>query len=122
MKTRNGLVSNSSSSSFLIYGAEITDDMKEKIKKLLTPKENAEDDDSDSHYELSKAFEYGTTKFGVDYIVGCGGDSAYLGLSWGSVGDDETGKQFKDKIEKAIESIIGEKIKCSTHDEAWNDC
>ena len=125
MKIRNGLVSNSSSSSFCIYGVEVTDKMQEKIKKFLGPKKNVEDDEDNefiSHSELDEMFNYNEKKFDVVYFCAFSGESGYLGRSWSSIKDNETGKQFKDSIEKTIESIVGEKVKCDTHDEAWNDC
>jgi hypothetical protein len=49
------------------------------------------------------------------------GSTIYLGLSWDEVKDDETGLQFKNKIEFEIEKLIGKKVKCATHSEAWYD-
>ena len=37
------------------------------------------------------------------------------------VKDDETGKQFKESIEKELKSIFGDSIECATHKEAWRD-
>jgi len=115
MKTRHGLVSNSSSSSFCIYGTQLEGNKIEKLKKFLSIEEDA------CYSELAETFNYGeaTKNIGVELTAAFSGESLYIGRSWSGVKDDETGKQFKDSIEKIIESIFGEKIKCRTHEEAW---
>ena len=51
-----------------------------------------------------------------------GPDNYYaVGRSWDTIGDDETGKQFKEKVEQGIKEVFGDKIKCSTHTDAWRD-
>jgi hypothetical protein len=130
MKIRNGFVSNSSSSSFLIYGTPIET---EKVKEALLEdwktlgesvnlsgdftKEDVEDavDDYslwDFEEQLNKKFP-GLNIHGAD-------DFMYLGLSWDDVRDDETGLEFKTRIEEAV-AKIDPKAKCGTHSEAWYD-
>jgi len=53
---------------------------------------------------------------GLDCIYGPEG--RYLGKSWDSVGDEETGKQFKENIENALKKLDPD-ISCDTHEEAW---
>ena len=60
------------------------------------------------------------SKFGLEFHSVCG-ESDYLGISWGNVNDDETGKQFKERVEKAITEVVGKKVECSTHAKAWRD-
>jgi hypothetical protein len=43
----------------------------------------------------------------------------YIGCSWSSVKNDETGRQFKDRIEAEIEKLLGSKTSCGTHSAAW---
>jgi hypothetical protein len=43
----------------------------------------------------------------------------YIGKSWSAVGDDETGKEFKESVEKEMKKIFGDDIKFSTLSEAW---
>ena len=116
MKTRNGLVSNSSTTSFCIYGAQLEYDKIEKLKKFL-----AIGDEDIRNGELAEKFNYEspTKDLCIELTSAFDGEQLYAGRSWSCIGDDETGKQFKDSVEKAIESIIGEKIKCGTHNEAW---
>lgn len=93
MKIRNGFVSNSSSSSFCIYGTEI------KISE--------EDLDQEKLKTMSIRIVYGPY------------DSVFLGRDWTSIEDDETGRQFKEKVEKEVEELLGEKKECSSYEEGW---
>jgi len=75
MKIRNGFVSNSSSSSFLIYGCQVSKEVADKAEGMKD------------------------VKFDVVYGEY---DSYYLGLSWHKVKDDQTGKEFKESVEVVI--------------------
>ena len=118
MKIRNGFVSNSSSSSFLIYGVtfENTSEMVEKASDKLKT-EWKEYNKENKNYEIS--FE--------DYMDDFEGyrpydDYTYLGLSWGDIKDDETGAQFKERAYEYIkENFNITKEDLSTHEECWHD-
>jgi len=97
MKIRNGFVSNSSSSSFCIYGAAIE---KDKIDEAAAEK-------------LGLNVHYGDPNCDEDYV--------YVGRSWRSIKDDETGRVFKENIEKLIEQLYGKPKECTTYEEAWHD-
>jgi hypothetical protein len=45
----------------------------------------------------------------------------YLGRSWDRIGDDETGRQFKDSVEKTLTKYFGPGLKFGTMEEAWRD-
>ena len=108
MKVRNGFVSNSSSSSFLIYGAELSDYREELFKKFgLT-------EDSDS-YELADKIEE-TTGLSADTVMG---EYLYVGISWGRIKDDETGLQFKQNVRNIFKEKLGLEIELGTCSEAW---
>jgi hypothetical protein len=151
MKTRNGFVSNSSGSSFCIYGLEIEGNLdvnqlkllknffpnlwtkalndlstksyyEEDYQKLLninkmTPEEITKfqeeiDDDPSIIQELITFFEL---EFHYnDY-------GKWIGKSWASIKDDETGKQFKENIENTLKTFLGNEIECQTYEEAWRD-
>jgi len=115
MKVRNGFVSNSSTSSFLIYGVQIEDlsDIEDVIEKL-----NLSEDAQDDRYEIAEALTKDTTlSYNCPFDYG-----VYIGKSWAEIEDDETGASFKKSIKKEIENIFGKEIaeKCETHSEAWH--
>ena len=126
MKVRTGFVSNSSSSSFCIYGTIIEDstENREMLLKFLEEKCNVSKEDLENLREVEDMSEIGyeveeqLKDLSSDYYD----DSLYLGRSWRSVKDDETGMQFKESIEKKLKEILGDKIKCDTHEECWQDC
>ena len=106
MKTRIGFVSNSSSSSFLIYGASISRD--ELIKGL-----------TGANIPFDAEYLQGTTFEGFDFWRPFD-DDFYIGRSWSSIDDNETGKQFKEGVEAAIRKILPE-AECSTIEQAWDN-
>lgn len=107
MKIRNGFVSNSSSSSFLIYGAYMDSD---KVREAAAKVEGMNPEDVDL-YDV--CFE-GLEAHSPDYS-----DGVYLGLSWDSIGDNQTGAEFKKSVADALEKLFGEPVKCCTHSESW---
>lgn len=98
MKIRNGFVSNSSSSSFLIYGV--------RDEAIYNKVENGEITFKDKRIRTHC------------YSDGC---AYYVGVSWDEIMDDETGKQFKETIKKEISDAWGHEVKCGTFSESWYD-
>jgi hypothetical protein len=113
MRIRNGFVSNSSSSSFLIYGWCI-EDIK-KVGEVLKV-------ESGGKYDIINELEKLLLKNDLGVIHGQDDHSIYIGRSWDSIGDNETGGQFKKSIEEDIEKLLpGIKKVFGTHEEAWYD-
>jgi len=119
MKIRNGFVSNSSSSSFLIYGVHL-DDIETLISNLELTDDEKNSLEAEGDWYLSEILD-GKDLDGLNYYSAYDGESKYLGRSWSCVGDDETGFEFKNSIQKKIDSLLCKGIECSTISEAWHD-
>lgn len=81
MKIRQGFVSNSSTTSFCIYGAGISHEQEEDAEELGL---------------IVERDEYG---------------DLYAGLYWFNIGDDETGGEFKIKIREKISKLTDKKCR-----------
>jgi len=93
MKIRNGFVSNSSSSSFVIYGTmeTMTDELAEKLDELGINYWNPHD-------------------YGDDYI----------GIEFSDMELDETKRQFQDRVTKKLEEA-GLTGPFAWYEESWYD-
>lgn len=115
MKTRQGFVSNSSTTSFCIYGVCIEED---EIKKIL----KKEEDDLSAGELLEEEME--NKKVSLFIQSDYDGNQVYIGHSFTSIGDDETGKQFKDRVKKEVNIVFNNQIPekdFGTCEEAWRD-
>jgi len=139
MKVRTRFVSNSSSSSFCIYGAALD---KETLKEILQSKEKIETEKEKrvkkaqeaygkvppeeylklkadaEHYEdfgegFYEQFNKLITKFGLSYYDQSGdGEYFCIGRNFTSMKDDETKKQFQDSVQSKLAEMCGKKIEC----------
>lgn len=117
MKLRIGFISNSSTCSFLIYGIveerpEIIDIL---IKHNILPS-NIEDEDE---YLIDGKGGKKLREQGLVFDTVYDGEFVTIGRSWGSIRDDETGKQFKESIEAGIKALCGDEYKCETQEGAY---
>ncbi len=116
MKIRNGFVSNSSSSSFCLFGIYV--DHTTILEKL---KEFAGTDDLGDETDVYTAGEFLAEKMGVEFEYGpseCYG--SYFGRSPQSLKDEETGAQFKESVKVAVEKFFpGQQP--AWHEEGWYD-
>lgn len=145
MKTRNGFVSNSSSSSFCIYGTALETDcceifktiknkspeafkkLKDWVKTWEHPEEmlawldNMSDDYPEAIDDID-IVEVLEDVFDKDISIHAPGDydTIYVGREWKDIGGDETGNEFKKDVEKKLSKILGN-VKCDTYEEAWRD-
>jgi hypothetical protein len=104
MKIRQGFVSNSSSSSFCIYGTELESDDLVNAAKTLNIKF---DEDDFNEYDIGESIADMTN---LEYHS-ISGEYFYLGRSYTSIEDDETGKQFRDSVRQSFEKIgLGAKM------------
>ncbi len=107
MKIREGFVSNSSTTSFCIYGLYLDSEaIREKFNL---------DTEADLYDELE-------TKFGSDVSLNFDpyDDGCWIGLDWPTIRDYETGAEFKQRV-KYIFDKVGITDELGTHQEAWHD-
>lgn len=115
MKVRAGFVSNSSSSSFCIYGAEMDfEEMIEKIKEsnIISVEDMERMEEEDDWCEVGEILE---EKLGLSTYQS--DDYFWIGRRWAEINDDETGSQFKDSVKTKLEEVFGPDVDCGTHEE-----
>ena len=101
MKIRTGFVSNSSGSSFCIYGVSLcSQDVPEELWERLN--------------------DYDGEDLGIlkNYSAQEGNDNHYLGRDWSGIGDNETGAQLKASVVEAL-ALLGIKMTPGTIEEGW---
>ena len=108
MKIRQGFVSNSSSSSFILYGCSF--ESFEDILKALKEELDEETKDvleksmlDEVEEELQKIINIKGLKLDVETYSDYG---IYIGREPTTIGDNETGKQFKDGVVEDLSKIF----------------
>ena len=101
MKIRTDFVSNSSSSSFVLWGVDFDmDELTQKLKDagLLKEDENADEYSDTPLYEFfeNAGFDYGESVIGDDTVV--------LGMKPDEMKDDETLAQFKQRVVEKLKA------------------
>lgn len=111
MKISNGFISNSSSSSFVIYGQCFSNDVVETFAKTFLSPE-----------EYKKSLDYGdlgekvADRLGVSYNMAYEEDEPYyFGEHPATIGDEETGKQFRTRITEALK-VLDPNVECECHE------
>lgn len=109
MKIRQGFVSNSSTTSFCIFGAYLTkDELSEKAKELAF--------EGQDEYDFEEEF---ATRMGLEIHHDANGDPCF-GRSWTSIGLDETGRQFRESVDSKIKEYFAN-AECSIIEDAFRD-
>ena len=110
MKIRQGFVSNSSSSSFHIYGAQVDES---EIRKILIEQKKATEEELE---------EYGVGEFiheldspGLACYPVPDWDCVFIGRRYSSIKDDETGRDFKTDAFERVTKFFGEEFECEEH-------
>ena len=97
MRIRRGFVSNSSTTSFCVYGTTV-------------PEEND---------VWSEARKIGLE---VDYYNEyTDGDRQVVGISYSEIRDDETGAEFKARVEALVRQILPDATDFGHHEDAYRD-
>ena len=118
MKIRLGFVANSSSSSFCVFGAAIDDSvMIEAMVKAGCLTQQEADDENVYVSELleNEKVEKLFTELGLTFTCDYDNNVTYIGREFTSIGDDETGKEFKTSIKKSLKKVFGD-VEVETHE------
>lgn len=100
MKIRQGFVSNSSSSSFCVFGKTLELDGFNKICKKLKLKEYSDDE---VHY-CDGFFSEFEKKTGLKCKYGFESEKFYIGRDYGTLNGKETGEEFRKSVVKILGS------------------
>jgi len=115
MKTRKGFISNSSTTSFCIYGISIDPN---EIKTILNLP------DTEGIYEAIEE-ESKNKDISLYFIDGSEySDCFYIGQAYSSIEDNETGAQFKQRVKEEVNKLFDNQIeenRFGTIEEAWRD-
>jgi hypothetical protein len=105
MKFRSGYVSNSSSTSFCLYGSRIDQELVfmklQELKKLSDEQVEAIKEYDLELGDVIKEFEEFDVYYDADE------SEYYIGRSWASVKDDETGAAFKEDVKSKLIQAFG---------------
>jgi hypothetical protein len=119
MKIRKGFVSNSSSSSFIVLGTSFDNENEEVARLLGKTVEEVEEGDS---YDMEEELEDRAFKLGLEFSSGGDDYAYYVGVSPFDIKDNETGAEFKQRVEKAVKEFMKEEtVKLVPIEEVWRN-
>ena len=114
MKIRVGFVSNSSTSSFCIYGVYFNSGELTRIittpyikAKILLTSINKDETDSNKikNYDLIEEILNTFPEIDLEYYCPEGSDGVYVGRDWTSIQDEQTAGEFKKSIRETIKKF-----------------
>jgi hypothetical protein len=112
MKIRAGFVSNSSSSSFCLFGIYLTDTDAETMVKYGTkavkpaPEEGSAEAEDYDEYAYLDDFSAECDKAGLELLTDYENGGAYLGLSYENMKQNETRAHFEGEVQKRIKKVL----------------
>lgn len=127
MKIRTGFVSNSSSSSFCIYGVSLKlEDFKEELKeeylKFMKKKGYAKEEDSfDTIVDGYEFVEWIEEKENIEGYFPPDSDYYYFGEGAFSCPEDKTMGEWKKEIQQGMNNLTEKEISCSWQSAEWYD-
>ena len=103
MKIRFDFVTNSSSTSFSCYGIDIEETDFIKVYNKFHPESNVQPDNTYEYAdELDQAIETFSNELGLECWWDSGLETIYFGEQWSDIKDNETGKEFKERIQGKV--------------------
>lgn len=125
MKVKLDFITNSSTTCFVVMGACIKrDDISDEYLKLVAEKQDKtleEVKERDYFYETLDTLLQGTDlqfTFGPEWDYE---DQPMIGIGFTAMNDDETFKQFKNRVQLQVLESTGLKIQPYYIEEAWRD-
>ena len=122
MKLRHGFVSNSSSTSFSIYGVCFNNN-EDTLQEAMLPEMfdlinsmPAPDKWSD---EFSDKLEKYFSDLKLSVVTGQDSEYIYIGREWPD--EDETPRQLKTRIQETLEKVFKPGFAVGGHEESWFD-
>jgi len=124
MKIRSGFVSNSSSSSFCIFGVSLDTSEFKKTKAYQQTLKELADKEGKTPEELEESWGVYEISEGIklpdDFSMHQPPEfeTVYIGRSWTGIKDDETGAQFKENVRTVVKEMLGNQT-FAIHEVSW---